>query len=111
MDKFMIEVLAPIIQESTVHSSNLLDAITAQFKIDWATGRVAIQSDEAIVNAFLNNKGPDAEQLAQSFLALLYDGFAVHKAGVSVEEPSFFTIPWRASSTFGRGIQHCPEDW
>lgn len=98
MDTFLIQTLAPVLAASTERSKKLLDAVTSQFTVDWATGRVTIRSDEAIVKAFVEIKGPDAEQDAQYFLALLNDGFAIPKTTVDVANPSFFTIPWRALS-------------
>ncbi|MCB9000339.1 MAG: hypothetical protein H6540_09810 [Bacteroidales bacterium] len=98
MDTLLVETLTPALTVSLERSKKLLDAVTSQFTIDWSTGRASIQSNDAIVKAFIDIKGPGAEQDAQNFLALLNDGFAIPKTGVNIEDPSFFTIPWRALS-------------
>lgn len=94
MNRLALEALSPVLNESTQRSRELIDRVAQQVNIDWATGQVNIVNEMAILNAFRDIKGPDSEELAQSFMALLLDGYAVLDAGAAGVDR--FGIPWRA---------------
>lgn len=93
MNRLSVRAIAPVLNEAALRSGELIDMVVRQTNIDPATGRVTILNVTAITDAFRTILGPGSETYAESFLALLQDGYAV-TAGAG----DTFDLPWRALS-------------
>jgi hypothetical protein len=122
IDLLGLEPLQKGIVDEATKAEQLITALTPLFGIDSTTGRVAIPNVKAITTAFTTILGPASGPLAEGFVAMLRDGFALlpspapapipaaagghiasppdpHRerlAGGSAGKP--FPIPWRALS-------------
>lgn len=95
MSTLAMEALAPMVREVNQRSRELVERIALQVNIDWGTGQVNIRDEMAILNAFLEIGGADARELAQNYVEMLKDGYAVLDLGTAGNDIPF-GIPWRA---------------
>jgi hypothetical protein len=96
-DQFFTD-LVPVTAAATKRTQDLIEGLIPNLKIDWATGRSRVENSDRLVAEFrrTGNSSLDSDALAQSFLGILNDGFAVPQNTISPEDARFRPIPWRS---------------
>src|SRR5512136_1263082 len=69
--------LQEVVADEATRSEQLIAALAPLFGIDSTTGQVSIPNVNAITRAFTTILGPASRPLAEGFVAMLQDGFAL----------------------------------
>jgi hypothetical protein len=112
MDEIFLRDIAPVIEAANQRTQQLIEAIVPQIQIDWTTGRVQVADRSAVARSIRElTASPGADEIANSFLATLDDGFAVRPSGPGPNDPAFRPIPWRSLSHVYSVEAMTVEDW